>query len=68
MTLNQIFAKNLAEVMARKCATPTSLQKLSGVSHSHVGAILDGRYGTTLKLMQKLCTALEVEPSAMLEE
>lgn len=68
MTLQQIFAENLAAEMARQGLNTVSLHRKSGVTQSHISAIAGGRKGCTLETVSKLSKALNVPAHFMLVE
>jgi len=66
--LENIFITNLRNVLQEKRMTIVYLVQISGVAESHLGDILRGKSKVTLYTMDKICHALGLDPSAMLEE
>ena len=68
MSLPDIFRANLKAVMAERGLSKRKVFLAAKMSANHFYWLLDGDGGVTLKTVQKICEALNVEPSVMLEE
>lgn len=66
--LDRIFANNLRELMKKRNLGYKSLADMSGMARTHVLSVKNAKMGLTTYTIERICNALGVEPSAMLEE
>jgi DNA-binding Xre family transcriptional regulator len=68
MTISETFLANLKTLMIERAITKAKLSRDSKVSDTHLDGILKGRIGLSLKIVERLCEAVNVDPIAMMEE
>jgi transcriptional regulator with XRE-family HTH domain len=67
MEVHEALAVNVASLMERHgMRTQSELAKLSGVSQAQVSNVLRQRRGASVKLLERLADALEVDPWLLL--
>ncbi len=66
--LDHIFAKNLKSLMKSRGMTCVQFTSESGISRTHLCSIRNAKMCLTTYTIDRICKALGVEPSAMLEE
>lgn len=57
----------LQEIMEQKKVNPTDLSRLSMISRDHIYHIIDGTKEIGLDIIEKLASALEIEPKALFD-
>lgn len=68
MTLSDIFKRNLRQVMAMQNIDANALSRKCGMYYKQVGRLLTDDISPTLRTVARICKALGVDPSAMMEE
>lgn len=66
--LDRIFAGNLQALVKQRNISYRHLSSLSGVARNHLDYVKNAKIGLTTYTIERICNALGVEPSAMLEE
>ncbi|PKD39861.1 transcriptional regulator [Methylomonas sp. Kb3] len=65
---NQIFFTNVLRLLEEKCMTKEQLAAKSGVSESFIGDLTRGKGNPSLRVMEQLANALDVDlPSLLIE-
>ncbi|WP_374598895.1 helix-turn-helix domain-containing protein [Brevundimonas sp.] len=68
MGLAQVFGKNVRRVRAEQDVTLEALAHDVGLSYSYVGEIERGRRNPTLAVVERIASALRVDPLDLLQK
>lgn len=66
-TLPEVFARNLRALREQRELTQEQLAELAGMHRTFVGAVERGDRNASLRTVQRLATALDVEPHRLLD-
>ncbi len=68
MSLAQTFGQNVRRVRQEKGMTLEALAHEVGLAYSYVGQIERGQRNPTLDVVERIASALEVQPTSLLED
>ena len=63
MKLRRIVARNLRQFRQAKGLSQEELAHRAGINRNYVGKLESERHGATVDMLEKLATALEIEPA-----
>jgi transcriptional regulator with XRE-family HTH domain len=66
MGLKQTVAKNVKRLRLERGYTQKELSKLAGINHKYAGMIEREERSPTVDILEKIATALKVEPVTLL--
>lgn len=67
MSLRDIFARNLRKMREDKGFSQEELADEAGLHRTYIGLLERRKYDPSIKTIEKLASALEVEPASLLE-
>jgi transcriptional regulator with XRE-family HTH domain len=67
MDIREVFARNLRKARNSRGLSQEALAYEAGIDRTYVSALERGVYSATIVMVEKLATALGVEPGALLQ-
>ena len=66
MDIREVFARNLRKARHAKGLSREALAHEAGIDRTYISALERGAYSATIVMVDKLATALEVDPGRLL--
>jgi len=66
--IEMLFLTRVREIIKEKGLSGCAVSRMSGLSDEHCRQLLLGRVNITLYSFERICRALGLDPSAMIEE
>jgi transcriptional regulator with XRE-family HTH domain len=67
MDIREVFARNLRKARHAKGLSQEALAHEAGIDRTYISALERGAYSATIVMVDKLATALEVDPGRLLQ-
>lgn len=67
MDIREVFARHLRQARQEKGLSQEALAHEAGIDRTYVSALERGVYSATIDMVDKLASALNVEPGALLQ-